>query len=213
MNILSQYRFLLLLPNAHPSRTNETAWETHKVPPKTFFFFSPKGEIKAEKRWRKLQVQWTLRGKKSIGQIVSTKIRTKKKQYPHFKQNPLLYTPLSLRSMTEVLSSSFSNLTKNKRRDLVWGEVTVSSSRPRVHLSEWDFSSAVGSEVRLCDGWCCSGLLSDVVTAWAVALLVWDALREGELVHLRSLFFQLQWGFWKTKARHKNTNPWNETHW
>lgn len=62
MNILSQYRFLLLLPNAHPPKTNETAQETQGteiLPPKKLFFvfFSPKGENKTEKKGRKLQVQ------------------------------------------------------------------------------------------------------------------------------------------------------------
>lgn len=48
MNILSQYRFLLLLPNAHPPKTNETAQETHKVlksyPPQKTFLFTKRGE-------------------------------------------------------------------------------------------------------------------------------------------------------------------------
>ncbi len=149
-------------------------------------------------------------GKKSIGQIVSTKIRTKKlNSIPIWNKIPSYTLPCLSDQWLKSFLQAFKPDKEQKKRDLCEGK-SRSSSRPRVHLSEWDFSSAVGSEVRLCDGWRCSGLLSDVVTAWAVALLVWDALREGELVHLRSLFFQLQRGFWKTKARHKNADPWNE---
>ncbi len=62
--------------HTHPEQMKQREKHT-KVPPKTFFFFSPKGEIKAEKSEEnfKYNEHW---GEKSIGQIVSTKIRTKK---------------------------------------------------------------------------------------------------------------------------------------
>lgn len=79
MNILSQYRFLLLLPNAHPPKINETAQETHKVlksypppplPKKLFFSFHQKGEIKTEKKGKKTSSTMNTEEKKSIGQTV-----------------------------------------------------------------------------------------------------------------------------------------------
>lgn len=63
-------------------------------------------------------------------------------------------------------------------------------------------SSAVGSEVRLQQGRR-SRLLFDVVTARAVALLVWCALGEGELVHLWSLLLYLQRGLWTKNTKTK----------
>ncbi len=197
--------------HTHPEQMKQREKHT-RYPLKLFFLLTKRGN-KGRKKWRKLQVQWTLRGKSPSGKLFQQKSGQKNKTVSPFEtKSPLIH---SLVSLINDWSPFFklSNRTKNKRRETWCEGKSRSSSRPRVHLSEWDFSSAVGSEVRLCDGWCCSGLLSDVVTAWAVALLVWDALREGELVHLRSLFFQLQRGFWKTKARHKNANPWNETHW
>lgn len=78
MNILSQYRFLLLLPNAHPSRTNET----HTVPPKTFFFLLTKRGNKDRKKVKTTSSTMNTEEKKSIGQIVSTKSQDKKNSIP-----------------------------------------------------------------------------------------------------------------------------------
>lgn len=187
--------------HTHPEQMKHT-----RYPLKLFFFFSPKGEIKTEKSEENFKYNEHWGEKVHRANCFNEKSGQKKTVSLFQTKSPLIHTLVSRINDWEVLSSSFSNL-KRKKRETWCERKSLSSSRPRVHRSEWDFSSAVGSEVRLCDGWCCSRLLSDVITAWTVALLVWDALREGELVYLRSLFFQLQWGLWKTKARHKNTIP------
>lgn len=105
--------------HTHPEQMKHT-----RYPLKLFFFFSPKGEIKTEKSEEnfKYNEHW---GEKVHRANCFNEKSGQKKQYPYFKQNPLLYTPLSLGSMTEKsFLQAFQTWKKNKR-DLVWEEVTV----------------------------------------------------------------------------------------
>lgn len=81
--------------HTHPEQMKHT-----RYPLKLFFFFSPKGEIKTEKSEEnfKYNEHW---GEKVHRANCFNEKSGQKKQYPYFKQNPLLYTPLSLGSMTE----------------------------------------------------------------------------------------------------------------
>lgn len=153
MNILSRYRFLLLLPNAHPSRTNETARETHKVlksyPPKLFFFFSPKGDIKTEKKWRKLQVQWTLRRKSPLEENSAQKKKERKKQYPYSIKIPS-YTHPSL-SDQRLRSPFFKRFKPEKGKE----KKQKKRERPGVRGSHCVFFQASCASLRVGFFQCC----------------------------------------------------------
>lgn len=113
---------------------------------KIFFFFSPKGEIKTEKKGRKLQVQWTLRKKSPSGKLLKHNIRTSN-SIPISNEIHYLYTPFSLGSMTE--KSFLQTLqtwkgTKNEKRE-----------RPGVRESHCVFFQASCASLRVGFFQCC----------------------------------------------------------
>lgn len=150
------------------------------------------------------QVQWTLRRKSPSGKLFKWEQKIKKK-VRIINAILIIWTkiPPFLSRINDWSSSpeTWKGTIKGKEKDLVlegslffFLQVCCASLRvgffPVLLAVRWE--SVIG-----CSG---SWLLSDVITARAVALLVRDALREGELVDLRSLFFHLQRGLWVERA-------------
>lgn len=145
-----------------------------------------KNKNKNIKNKNKLQVQWTLREKKkkSIWQI---------DQSQEIK-NILIPKKIPIKSISGTELSFRQLFLPEKKKTWCGRGKKVTLFSQVLCASLWmGSSSAVGSEVSLHQG-LSSWLLFDVITAGAVALLVRDALREGELVHLWSFFLYLQRG-------------------
>lgn len=149
MNILSQYRFLLLLSNAHPSKTNRTAQETHVVLKsyKKWNQLSPKGKTGETKKKKTA---------KKTSSTMNTEEKTKKvhrancinqKSVSQFRINsPFKHRFLSDQWLKRLLFS-WSNLKRKKRErpgvgDCLFSQVSCASLSVGFFQCCWQWGGA-----------------------------------------------------------------------
>ncbi len=110
--------------HTHPEQMKQR--EKHTRYPLELFFLLTKRGNKRQKKVKKTSSTMNTEGKKSIGQIVSTKIRTKKQNsIPIWNKIPSYTLPCLSDQWLKSFLQAFKPDKEQKKRDLVWGEVTV----------------------------------------------------------------------------------------